>query len=160
MRHILSVLVENKSGVLARITGLFARRGFNIESLAVGVTDDPTLSRVTIVINEKNQEIEQVTKQLNKLIPVYKVIDLYDQDPIARELVMFKVSAPPAKRNEIIEIVNLFRGNVVDVAKNTLIVSATGDSSKLAAMEDLLRGYGIKETARTGEIALARGSRE
>ena len=160
MKHTLSVLVENKPGVLARISGLFARRGFNIQSLAVGVTDDPKLSRVTLVIDEDDAMVEQITKQLNKLIPVFKVLDLADREHIARELALFKVSAPATRRNEIIEIVNLFRGSIVDVGKSTLIVSVTGDGEKIAAMEDLLRSYGIKETARTGEIALARGARD
>ncbi len=160
MKHTLSVLVENKPGVLARISGLFARRGFNIQSLAVGVTDDPKLSRVTLVIDEDDAMVEQITKQLHKLIPVFKVLDLADREHIARELALFKVSAPATRRNEIIEIVNLFRGSIVDVGKSTLIVSVTGDGEKIAAMEDLLRSYGIKETARTGEIALARGARD
>jgi len=160
MKHTLSVLVENKPGVLARISGLFARRGFNIQSLAVGVTDDPKLSCVTLVIDEDDAMVEQITKQLHKLIPVFKVLDLADREHIARELALFKVSAPATRRNEIIEIVNLFRGSIVDVGKSTLIVSVTGDGEKIAAMEDLLRSYGIKETARTGEIALARGARD
>ena len=158
--HTLSVLVEDKPGVLARVASLFSRRGYNIQSLAVGATEHKDLSRMTIVVDVEESPLEQITKQLHKLIPVFKVLDLADREHIARELALFKVSAPATRRNEIIEIVNLFRGSIVDVGKSTLIVSVTGDGEKIAAMEDLLRSYGIKETARTGEIALARGARD
>ena len=160
MRHTLSVLVENKPGVLTRVTSLFARRGFNIDSLAVGTTEDPTLSRITIVVNAENTPLEQVTKQLHKLINVIKVQDLDPKEMVDRELVLFKVNAPPERRHEIIEVANVFRGKIVDVGKNTLTIEATGAGDKLAAMEDLLRAYGIKELARTGKIALSRGLRE
>lgn len=160
MRHTLSVLVENKPGVLTRITGLFARRGFNIDSLAVGVTDDPSMSRITLMVHADSAAIEQITKQLHKLINVYKIYDLTHVENVARELVLFKVSAAAEKRHEIVEIANLFRANVVDVARHTLIIAITGDDSKIAALEDLLRIYGIKETVRTGKVALSRGSRE
>jgi acetolactate synthase-1/3 small subunit len=159
-QHTLSVLVENKAGVLTRVTSLFARRGFNIDSLAVGVTEDPTLSRITIVVGGEDTPIEQVTKQLHKLINVIKIQDLDSADMVDRELVLYKVNAPAERRHEIIEIANVFRAKIVDVGKNTLTIEATGASDKLDAMEDLLRTYGIKELARTGKIALSRGLRE
>jgi acetolactate synthase I/III small subunit len=160
MQHTLSVLVENRPGVLTRVASLFARRGFNIDSLAVGVTEDPTLSRITIVCSAQDKPLEQITKQLHKLINVMKVQDLDPREMVDRELVLFKVNAPSDKRHEIIEIANVFRAKIVDVGKNTVTIEATGASDKLAAMEDLLRAYGIKELARTGKIALSRGSRE
>jgi acetolactate synthase I/III small subunit len=159
-QHTLSVLVENKPGVLTRVASLFARRGFNIDSLAVGTTEDPTLSRMTIVVNAEDALLEQVTKQLHKLINVIKIQDLDPHEMVDRELVLFKVNATPDRRHEIIEVANVFRANVVDVGKNSLTIEATGAGEKLAAMEDLLRAYGIKELARTGKIALSRGSRE
>ncbi|MCE5203307.1 MAG: acetolactate synthase small subunit [Coriobacteriales bacterium] len=158
--HTISVLVENKPGVLTRVSSLFARRGFNIESLAVGVTEDPTLSRMTIVVNAEETPLEQVTKQLHKLINVIKIQDLDPAEMVDRELVLYKVNAPPDRRHEIIEIANVFRAKIVDVGKNSLTIEATGANTKLDAMEDLLRAYGIKELARTGRIALSRGSRE
>ena len=160
MNHTLSVLVENKPGVLTRVTSLFARRGFNIDSLAVGPTEDPTLSRITIVVSAADTPIEQITKQLHKLINVIKIQDLDPADSIDRELVLFKVNASPEKRHEIIEIANVFRAKIIDVGRNSLTIEATGSSDKIQAMEDLFRAYGIKELARTGKIALARGSRE
>ncbi len=160
MKHTLSVLVENKPGVLTRVASLFARRGFNIDSLAVGETDDATLSRMTIVVTADERSIEQITKQLHKLINVLKIQDLDPRDMIDRELVLYKVNANPERRHEIIEIANVFRAKIVDVGKNSLTIEATGTDDKLAAMEDLLRAYGIKELARTGKIALARGSRD
>ena len=160
MKHTLSVLVENKPGVLTRVTSLFARRGFNIDSLAVGPTEDPTLSRITLVTSAEDTPVEQITKQLHKLINVIKIQDLKPGEMVDRELVMFKVNAPSERRHEIIEIANVFRAKVVDVGRNSLTIEATGASDKLQAMEDLFRGYGIKELARTGKIALARGSRE
>lgn len=160
MQHTLSVLVENKPGVLTRVTSLFARRGFNIDSLAVGVTEDPTLSRITMVVSAADTPLEQITKQLHKLVNVIKIQDLDPAEMVDRELVLFKVNAPPDRRHEVIEVVSVFRAKVIDVGKNTLTIEATGTKEKLAAMEDLLRAYGIKELARTGRIALARGSRE
>ena len=159
-QHTLSVLVENKPGVLTRVTSLFARRGFNIDSLAVGTTEDPTLSRMTIVVSAEDALLEQVTKQLHKLINVIKIQDLDPADMVDRELVLYKVNAPPDRRHEVIEIANVFRAKIVDVGRNSLTVEATGSGDKLRAMEDLLRAYGIKELARTGRIALSRGSRE
>jgi acetolactate synthase-1/3 small subunit len=158
--HTLSVLVENKPGVLTRVASLFARRGFNIDSLAVGVTEDPTLSRITIVVSGDDIRLEQVAKQLHKLINVIKIQDLDPREMVDRELVLLKVNAPADRRHEIIEIANVFRAKIVDVGKNTVTIEATGAGDKLAAMEDLLRAYGIKELARTGKIALSRGSRE
>lgn len=161
MKHTLSVLVQNKPGVLTRVASLFARRGFNIDSLAVGVTDDPTLSRMTIVVSAADENaLEQVTKQLYKLINVLKIQDLDPADMIDRELVLYKVNAPAEKRHEIIEVANVFRAKIVDVGRSSLTIEATGTADKLAAMEDLLRAYGIKELARTGKIALSRGQRE
>jgi acetolactate synthase-1/3 small subunit len=160
VRHTLSVLVENKPGVLQRVSGLFGRRGFNIHSLAVGTTEDPTLSRMTIVVNAEDTPLEQITKQLHKLINVLKIQDLDPADMVDRELVLFKVNAPPDSRAELIELANIFRARIVDVGKNSLTIEATGTDDKLKAMEDLLRAYGIKELARTGKIALSRGSRE
>jgi len=160
MQHTLSVLVENKPGVLTRVTSLFSRRGFNIDSLAVGVTEDPTLSRITMVVSAAETPLEQITKQLHKLVNVIKIQDLDPEEMVDRELVLFKVNAPADRRHEVIEVTNVFRAKIIDVGKNSLTIEATGTADKLAAMEDLLRAYGIKELARTGRIALARGSRE
>lgn len=157
MSRILSIWVDNKPGVLARIAGLVSRRGFNIESLAVSDTEDTTRSHVTMVVDADEIIVEQVTKQLNKLINVYKVSDLTDADHIDRELVLFKVSAEPAQRGEIIELASIFRARIVDVAANTLTVEATGTTDKLEAMENLLGAYGIKEIIRSGKIAISRG---
>lgn len=157
MKHTLSVLVENKPGVLARVAGLFARRGFNIDSLAVGVTERPEISRMTVVVDVEDHSLEQVYKQLNKLINVIKVVDLPDENSVLRELVLAKVKADARTRAEIIEIVEIFRGKIVDVGKGTLSIEVTGPSSKLRAFEELLRPYGVAELARTGTIALPRG---
>ena len=156
-RHILSVLVENKSGVLSRVTGLISRRGFNIESLSVGPTEDPTMSRLTIIMMADEVAYEQITKQLHKLISVHKITDLTQEKAIERELVLFKVHANPERRSEIIEIANVFRANIVNVGKTSLTVEVTGTESKIAGIEDLLRAYGIKEIIRTGIIAMSRG---
>lgn len=160
MKHILSVLVENKSGVLSRVTGMISRRGFNIESLTVAPTEDPTMSRLTAIVNADEVGYEQITKQLHKLVSVYKITDLTDEDAIERELALFKVSAPPDRRHEIIEIANVFRANIVDVGKNSLTIEATGDESKLEAMENLFRAYGLKQLVRTGKIAMSRNSKD
>ncbi len=156
MKHVLSVLVENKSGVLSRVTGLFSRRGFNIDSLSVGPTEDPTMSRLTVVVDADDVAYEQITKQLHKLISVHKITDLTNDAAIERELVLFKVSAPPERRNEIIEISNIFRAKIVDVGRNALTIEATGDEAKLKGLEGLFRAYGIKEIVRTGKIAMSR----
>ena len=159
MRHVLSVLVENKSGVLSRVAGLISRRGFNIESLSVGPTEDPTMSRITIIMEADEIAYEQITKQLHKLISVHKITDLTDEGAIERELVLFKVNAAPERRSEIIEIANIFRANIVDVGKTSLTIEITGSEDKLKGIEDLLRAYGIKEIIRTGLIAMSRGSK-
>ena len=160
MKHILSVLVENKPGVLSRVTGMVSRRGFNIDSLSVGPTEDPTMSRITIIVKADELAYEQLTKQLNKLVSVFKITDLTDTSAIERELVLFKVNAAPDRRNEIIEIANVFRAKIVDVGRSSLTIEATGDESKLKGMEDLFRAYGIKEITRTGKIAMSRASKE
>jgi len=159
MKHTLSVLVENKPGVLARIAGLFGRRGFNIDSLAVGTTENPSVSRMTIVVDAETHSLEQVTKQLHKLINVIKVSDIPSEDLVGRELVLIKVGADPKVRAQIIEIADIFRAKIVDVATTTLIMEATGTKEKIHALEDLLKPYGIKEMVRTGRIALTRGGK-
>ena len=159
-KHVLSVLVENKAGVLSRVVGLISRRGFNIDSLSVGPTEDPTRSRITIIVEGDDQSFEQIAKQLNKLVSVHKLQNLTNDAYIERELVLFKVNAPAERRSEVIEIANLFRANVVDVGRSSLTIEATGSDSKLQGMEDLLRAYGIKEITRTGKIATARNSKE
>ena len=159
-RRVLSVLVENKSGVLARVVSLISRRGFNIESLSVGPTEDPTRSRITIITDVDDEAWEQITKQLNKLVVVHKITDLTGEPSIERELVLFKVSAPAERRSEVIEIANLFRAKIVDVGRDSLTIEATGDESKMQGIEDLLRAYGIKEITRTGKIAMSRNPKE
>lgn len=156
-KHILSVTVENKPGVLSRVTGMISRRGFNIESLTVAPTEDEGLSRMTIIVEADELGFEQITKQLHKLVSVFRISDLTEEDAVERELVLFKVQAAPDRRHEIIEIANVFRAKVVDVGKNTLTVEATGNESKLDAMENLFRGYGIRQLTRTGKIAIGRG---
>jgi acetolactate synthase-1/3 small subunit len=157
MKHTLSVLVENKPGVLARVAELFARRGFNIESLAVGTTEKPDISRMTIVVDVAEHSLEQVRKQLHKLINVIEIIDLDPEMSVAREMVMVKIKVGPENRSEVIEIVDIFRGNIVDVSQEGMIVEVTGNASKLSAFEDLVKPYGIRELVRTGKVALPRG---
>ncbi len=157
MRHTLAVLVENKPGVLARIAGLFNRRHFNIQSLSVGETEKPEISRMTIVVEGDDATIEQVKKQLNKLINVLKVTDLTWEETVERELVLIKVQADPTQRAEIMQIATTFRGNVVDVGQRSLTIEITGDSGKTSALEELLRPFGIVELMRTGQITMARG---
>ena len=157
MRHTLSVLVENKPRVLARVAGLFARRGFNIESLAVGTTDRPDISRMTIVVDVAERSLEQVRKQLHKLVNVIEISDLDPGRSVDRELLLIKIKVNRETRSEVIEMVDIFRGKIVDVGRDTIIVEVTGNSSKIAAFEDLVRNYGIKELARTGKVALPRG---
>ena len=159
MKHTLSVLVENKPGVLARIAGLFSRRGFNIETLAVGPTEKPDFSRMTLVVEAKSHQLEQVTKQLHKLINVVKISDLDPQESIGRELVLIKITADAGTRAQIMEIVDIFRAKIVDVAKETLIIEATGTEDKIKALEDLLKPHGIRELVRSGRVSLARGSK-
>jgi len=159
MNHIISVLVENKAGVLAKVSGLFSRRGFNIESLAVGLTDNEKISRITMEVNAEEHSIEQIIKQLYKLINVIKIQELDPSNIVERELVLIKVSADSKTRPEILEIVSVFRANIVDVAKKTLMIEITGNSKKVKALEDLLRPFGILELVRTGKIACTRGSK-
>ncbi len=158
-RHILSILVENQAGVLSRVAGLFSRRGFNIDSLAVGTTEDPGISRMTIVVNGDQYIVEQVCKQLNKLIDVIRVKQLDAEESLTRQLVLVKVNAAPETRSEIIQIVDIFRGNIVDVSKNALTIEITGDDDKINAFEEMVRIFGIKEMVRTGTIAIERGNR-
>jgi acetolactate synthase-1/3 small subunit len=157
MKHTVSVLVQNKPGVLARTAGLFSRRGYNIESLTVGVTENEAVSRMTIVVTGDDTVVEQVTKQLNKLIEVIKVSDLTKESYVNRELVLIKVTADSSNRAEIMQIVNIFRARIVDVAPKSLIIEVTGDGGKLDALVGMLKQFGIKEIVRTGTLALGRG---
>ena len=157
--HTISVLVENKPGVLTRIAGLFSARGFNIDSLAVGTTESPELSRMTIVVNVEKKPLEQVTKQLNKLINVIKILEHEPGSAVERELMLVKVRADGDARQRIMEIASVFRVNVVDVTHNTLTLEATGKPEKLEALLELLEDFGIVELSRTGRIALSRGDR-
>lgn len=157
--RILSVLVENKPRVLARIAGLFARRGFNIHSLAVAPTDHPDVSRMTIVVDGTSAPIEQITKHLHKLINVIKVTELAHDDSVERELMLVQIEAEPDSRAQIIEIAGVFRGQVLDVGTDALIIECTGSPQKLHAFEELVRPYGLVELARTGRIAIERGSK-
>lgn len=159
MRHTLAVLVENKFGVLSRVAGLFSRRGYNIDSLAVGITENPNISRMTIVVRGDEHVLEQVIKQLNKLIDVIRVMDLGAEESVDRELALIKVNADKDNRAEIIQIVDIFRARIIDVAAHSLIIEVTGDEGKIEAIENLLKPFGIMEMARTGKIALKRGSK-
>ncbi|MDD4300122.1 MAG: acetolactate synthase small subunit [Methanomicrobium sp.] len=157
-QHIISVLVENKSGVLARVSGLFSRRGFNIESLAVGTCEEPDMSRITIVVIGDDMHIEQVKKQLNKLIDVIKITDITEKEHVERELALIKVHAEPgAPRSEIMQVAGIFRAKIIDVGAKTLVLEITGDCEKIRAIEELLLPYGIMELVRTGRVALQRG---
>ncbi len=156
MRHTISVLVENKFGVLSRVSGLFSGRGFNIESISVGESMDPSISQMTIVTRGDDTVIEQITKQLNKLVDVIKVVDLLDVDHVEREMVLIKVSPPPEKKSEVLRIVEIFRGRVLDSSPKTYTVEVTGDEKKIAAFTELLKPMGISEFCRTGKIAMAR----
>jgi len=159
-KHTLSVLVENKPGVLARITALFSRRGFNIDSLAVGVTEHPDISRITIVVNVIEElPLEQVTKQLNKLVNVIKIVELEDAHAVQRELLLVKVRADDATRRGVLETVELFRAQVVDVGPEALTIEVTGQPAKLEAMLRMLEPYGIREMVQSGVVALGRGPR-
>lgn len=156
-KHILAVTVENKPGVLTRVTTLFRRRGYNIESLAVGETETPGISRMTIVVSGDDRIIEQVTKQLYKLVEVIKIVDISEEKAVERELVLIKVKADATVRAEIVQIVEIFRARIVDIGRDTLIIEATGDSGKIDAIEDSLKPFGIVELVRTGKIAMVRG---
>ncbi|MGE7437317.1 MULTISPECIES: acetolactate synthase small subunit [Kitasatospora] len=158
-KHTLSVLVENKPGVLARIASLFSRRGFNIDSLAVGPTEHPDISRMTIVVNVEDLPLEQVTKQLNKLVNVIKIVELDQAQAVQRELVLVKVRADAETRSQVVEIVQLFRAKTVDVSPDAVTIEATGSSDKLEAMLKMLEPYGIKELVQSGLVAIGRGAR-
>jgi acetolactate synthase I/III small subunit len=159
-KHILSILVENKPGVLTRVAGLFARRAFNIDTLAVGPTDDPAISRITLTLDGALHPIDQVTKQLHKLVNVLKIRDLEPEDTLARELALFKLAVDGAARAEVMQICEIFRAKVVDVTKRSLVVEVTGTDDKIEAFERLVRPFGLIEMARTGEIAISRGRSE
>ena len=158
-RHIFTALVENKSGVLAHVSGLFSSRGFNIDSLAVGETENPQFSRMTIVARGDEQILEQIMKQLRKLICVIKVQDVTPVEHIERDLILVRVNAESHRRQEVCEIAHIFRANIVDVGQQDLVLELTGDESKIGALLKLLRPYGIKEVARTGTVAMLRGKK-
>jgi acetolactate synthase I/III small subunit len=158
-RHTLSVLVENKPGVLARIAGLFSRRGFNIDSLAVGPTEHPEVSRMTIVVGVEDRPLEQVTKQLNKLVNVIKIVELNPESSVQRELLLVKVRADLDSRSQVLETVQLFRAKVVDVAPDAVTVEATGSADKLEALLRVLEPFGIRELVQSGMVAINRGGR-
>lgn len=160
MRHTISVLVENEFGVLARVAGLFSGRGFNIECLTVAETLDPSVSRMTIVTRGDDKVVEQIEKQLNKLIPVIRVADFAGVPHVEREMALVKVAASATTRAEIVSIVDIFRGKVIDVSSSSYIVEVTGDDGKLKALLDLLRPLGILEIVRTGKVAMHRGTRQ
>jgi len=157
MRHTISVIVENKPGVLSRVAGLFARRGFNIESLAVGVTEEPSISRMTIVAEGDERDLEQITKQLYKLIDTLKVFDLPKERSVERELALIKVAANEKTRPDITQIVEVFRAQVLDVSEDSVVIEISDEAEKIESMEKMLRRFGIKELVRTGKIALERG---
>jgi acetolactate synthase-1/3 small subunit len=157
-KHTLIALVEDKPGVLNRVASLFRRRGFNIESIAVGHTETKSISRMTIVVDGATSSVEQVRKQLDKLIDVVKVTDITEDRLVARELALLKVKANPATRSEIIQIVDIFRANIVDVSADSVVVEVSGDEDKLESLLRLLKGFGVREIARTGRIAMTRGA--
>ncbi len=158
-QHTITVLVDNKPGVLSRVAGLFSRRGYNIESLAVSITENPETSRMTIVVNGDEQEVEQITKQLHKLIDVSKVQDYIGIPIVARELALIKVNGDVQNRTAILQLIEVFRGRVIDMSEKTIVIEVTGGSEKIDAFEALLDPYGIRELVRTGRIAMARGAR-
>jgi acetolactate synthase-1/3 small subunit len=156
-KHVLSILVQNRPGVLARVAGLFARRGFNIDTLAVGPTDDPAVSRITLTLDGAVHPIDQVTKQLHKLINVLKIRDMEPDETIAREMALFKVTASVENRAEIMQFAEIFRAKIVDVSRRKMTIEVTGTADKIEAFERMIRPHGLVEMARTGEIAIARG---
>ncbi|MCU1419392.1 acetolactate synthase small subunit [Mycetocola sp.] len=158
-RHVLSLLVENKPGLLTRVAGLFARRGFNIESLAVGTSEVPGLSRITVVVTVEGLPLEQITKQLNKLVNVIKIVELEFDQSVQREHLLIKVRVDNTTRSQVLEAVTLFRARVVDVSTDAVVIEVTGDSGKTAAMLKVLEPYGIKEMAQSGLLAIGRGSK-
>ena len=157
-KHVLSILVENRPGVLARVAGLFSRRGFNIDTLAVGPSDDPNISRITLTLDGARQPIDQVTKQLHKLVNVLKIRDMDPDATVAREMALFKVSAAVENRAEIIQFADIFRAAIVDVSRRTITIEVTGSHDKIEAFERMIRPHGLVEMVRTGEVALQRGS--
>lgn len=157
--HTITVLVDNRPGVLARVSGLFARRGYNIESLTVSITDNAQLSRMTIVVAGDQDTLEQITKQLHKLIDVHKVFDYQDTPMLERELMLLKVQAEVDKRSEILQLVDIFTGKVVDIAERSMVIEVTGGGAKVDSFEQQMAQFGIKELVRTGRIAVMRGSR-
>ena len=158
-QHIVTALVQNHAGVLARVAGLFARRGYNIESLTVSVTDNPEISRMTIVVAGDHLVLEQITKQLHKLIEVIRVVEYTEIAAVERELALIKVMAEPKFRSEVIQIVEIFRGRIIDMSEKTFIVEVTGSTDKIDKIEEMLSAYGIREMVRTGVIAMARGAK-
>jgi acetolactate synthase-1/3 small subunit len=160
IRHILSALVQNQPGVLAHISGMFASRGFNIDSLAVGETEDPHLSRITVVVMGDDRLLEQVRKQLEKIVTVVKVLDISREDYVERDLMLIQIDAEPSQRAEVKALVEIYRGRVVDVGSEQLMVEISGQEKKIEAFIEAVRPYGIRELARTGRIALVRGSRQ
>ena len=158
--HVLSILVENKPGVLARVAGLFSRRGFNIDTLAVGPTQDPEISRITLTIDGANHPIDQVTKQLHKLVNVLKIRDMDPNETAAREMALFKVSAALETRSEIMEFAKIFRAHVIDIGRKTMTIEVTGTADKIEAFERMIRPHGLVEMARTGEVAISRSKPE
>jgi acetolactate synthase-1/3 small subunit len=159
-KHILSLQVENQPGVLARIAGLFSRRGFNIDTLTVGPTEDPNVSRITLTVDGALHPIDQVTKQLHKLVNVIKIRDMEPEQTIAREMALFRVSASVENRAEIMQFAEIFRGNILDVSRRTLTIEVTGTSDKIEAFERMVRPHGLVEMARTGEVAITRSRPE
>jgi acetolactate synthase I/III small subunit len=157
-KHVLAILVENKPGVLARIAGLFARRGFNIDTLAVGPTEDPNISRITLTLDGAVHPIDQVTKQLHKLVNVLKIRDMEPEETIAREMALFKVTSAVENRAEIMQFAEIFRAKIVDVSRRTMTIEVTGSAEKVEAFERMIRPHGLVEMVRTGEIAIARSS--
>ena len=160
MKYTMSVLVENQPGVLSRVSGLFSRRGFNIDSLAVGVTEDPTISRMTIVVDGDERTIEQVTKQLHKLVDVIKVNDLTNDDTVCRQLLLIRVAADRETRGEIIQLMDIFRARIIDIGRRSLIIEATGDESKIEAIIKSLQPFGIQEIVKTGISAMVRSPKD
>ena len=158
-RHTLSILVENRPGVLVRVAALFTRRAFNIHSLAVGETEEPSISRITVQVDAEDLPFEQVTKQLNKLVNVLKVVELHPQDSVTRKFVLFKVQANAENRSQVLQIVNLFRASAVDVHRESLVIQAAGVQSKLEALMETLEPYGINEIVQSGAVAIGRGPR-
>jgi acetolactate synthase-1/3 small subunit len=159
MRHVLSALVQNRPGVLAHVSGMFASRGFNIDSLAVGETEDPNLSRITVVVMGDDRHLEQVRKQLEKIVTVVKVLDISREDYVERDLMLIKIDAPHDRRAEVKALVEIYRGRIVDVGPEQLMIEISGQEKKIEAFIEAVRPYGIRELARTGRIALVRGSR-